>query len=61
MLCEKTGEKVGETIWNETGKFLASLKQQPPETVTAIAKAPEQPPDYNKAVLQVKLVAKANS
>lgn len=57
---EKTGEKVGETLWDKIGKFLTSLKQQSPETVTAIEKASEQPLDYGKAVLEVESAAKAN-
>lgn len=57
---EKTGEKVGETLWDETGKFLVTLKKQSPHTVTAIEKAPEQPLDYGKAVVEVESAAKAN-
>ncbi len=40
---EKTGEKVTETLWEQTGKFLNSLKQQSPDTVTVIEKALEEP------------------
>jgi hypothetical protein len=25
---EKTGEKVGETLWDKTGKFLVSLRKR---------------------------------
>jgi hypothetical protein len=57
---EKTGEKVGETLWDKSGKFLASLKEHSPGTVIAIEKAPEQPLDYGRAVLEVELAAKAN-
>ncbi|MBR8833342.1 MAG: hypothetical protein DSM106950_04685 [Stigonema ocellatum SAG 48.90 = DSM 106950] len=57
---EKTGEKVGETLWDKTGKFLASLEKQSPGTITAIEKAPEQPLDYGKAVLEVESAVKAN-
>ncbi len=57
---EKTGEKATETLWEQIGKFLNSLKQQSPDTVTAIEKAPEQPLDYGKAVLEVESAAKAN-
>lgn len=57
---EKTGEKVTETVWEKTGKFLNSLKQISPETVTAIEKAPEQPLDYGQAVLDVESVAKTS-
>ncbi|NJL64635.1 MAG: hypothetical protein HC903_25990 [Methylacidiphilales bacterium] len=57
---EKTGEKVGEALWDKTGKFLVTLKKHAPYTVTAIEKAPEQPLDYGKAVLEVESAAKAN-
>ncbi|ODG99442.1 hypothetical protein A4S05_37680 [Nostoc sp. KVJ20] len=57
---EKTGEKVGEALWDKTGKFLVTLRKQSPQTVIAIEKAPEQPLDYGKAVLEVESAAKAN-
>ncbi|AVH69819.1 hypothetical protein [Nostoc sp. 'Lobaria pulmonaria (5183) cyanobiont'] len=57
---EKTTEKVTETLLDKTGKFLVTLKKQSPHTVVAIEKAPEQPLDYQKAVLEVELAAKAN-
>lgn len=57
---EKTGENVGEALWDKTGKFLVTLKKQSPHTVTAIEKAPEQPLDYGKAVVEVESAAKAN-
>ena len=57
---EKTGEKVGEALWDKTDKFLVTLKKQSPHTVAAIEKAPEQPLDYGKAVLEVESAAKAN-
>jgi hypothetical protein len=57
---EKTGEKVGETLWQQTGNFLNSLRNESPDTVTAIEKAPEQPLDYGKAVLEIEAAAKAN-
>ncbi|MEH2317091.1 hypothetical protein [Nostoc sp.] len=57
---EKTTEKVTETLLDKTGKFLVTLKKQSPHTVAAIEKAPEQPLDYGKAVLEVELAAKAN-
>ncbi|MCC5643689.1 hypothetical protein LC607_12170 [Nostoc sp. CHAB 5824] len=57
---EKTGEKVGEALWDKTGNFLVTLKKQSPHTVAAIEKAPEQPLDYGKAVLEVESAAKAN-
>jgi primosomal protein N'' len=57
---EKTGEKIGETLWQQTGNFLNSLRKELPDTVTAIEKAPEQPLDYGKAVLETEAAAKAN-
>jgi hypothetical protein len=57
---EKTGEKVGETLWDKTGQFLDTLKKHSPHTVVAIEKAPSQPLDYGKAVLEVESAAKAN-
>ncbi|NMG22002.1 hypothetical protein [Brasilonema bromeliae] len=57
---EKTGEKVGETLWNKTGEFLVTLKKHSPHTVVAIEKVLSQPLDYGKAVLEVESAAKAN-
>src|SRR3712207_1647656 len=57
---EKTGEKVGEVLWDKTGKFLVTLGKHSPHTVTAIEKAPEEPLNYGKAVLEVESAAKAN-
>ncbi|MDZ8225163.1 hypothetical protein [Nostoc sp. ChiVER01] len=57
---EKTTEKVTETLVDKIGKFLVTLKRQSPQTVLAIEKAPEQPLDYGKAVLEVQSAAKAN-
>ena len=58
---EKTGEKVGETLWDKTGQFLLTLKKHSPHTVVAIEKAQEQPLDYGKALLEVESAAKANA
>ena len=57
---EKTGEKVGETLWNKTGEFLVTLKKHSPHTVVAIEKAPSQPLDYGKTVLEVESAAIAH-
>lgn len=57
---EKTGEKVGETLWDKTSQFLVTLKKHSPDTVVAIEKAPSQPLDYGKAVLEVESAAIAN-
>lgn len=58
---EKTGEKVGEALWDKTGQFLVTLKKHSPHTVVAIEKAQEQPLDYSKAVLEVESAAKAHA
>ncbi|MEH2420539.1 MAG: hypothetical protein V7K48_06210 [Nostoc sp.] len=57
---EKTTEKVTETLLDKTSKFLVTLKKHSPHTVVAIEKAPEQPLDYGKAVLEVQSAAQAN-
>jgi hypothetical protein len=57
---EKTGEKVGETLWDKTGKFLVTLKKYSPHTVVAIEKAPSQPLNYGKAILEIESAAIAN-
>lgn len=48
---EKTGENVGQALWDKTRQFLVTLKKHSPQTVVAIEKAPEQPLDYGKALL----------
>ncbi|WP_392476248.1 hypothetical protein [Nostoc sp. C110] len=58
---EKTGEKVGEALWDKTAQFLVTLKKHSPDTVVAIEKAPSQPLDYGKAVLEVESAAKVNT
>ncbi|MEM6400030.1 MAG: hypothetical protein AAF757_07310 [Cyanobacteria bacterium P01_D01_bin.116] len=55
---EKTGEKVGEALWDKIDKFLVTLKKHSPHTITAIEKAPVQPLDYGKAVVEVESAAK---
>ena len=57
---EKTGEKVGEALWDKTGKFLVTLKKHSPHTITAIEKSSVQPLDYGKAVVEVESTARAN-
>jgi hypothetical protein len=57
---EKTGEKVGEALWDKTGKFLVTLKKHCPHTIAAIEKVPEQPLDYGKAVVEVESAAQKN-
>ena len=57
---EKTGEKVGEVLWDKTCKFLVTLQRHAPYTITAIEKVPEENLDYGKAVLEVESAAQAN-
>ncbi|MBW4479964.1 MAG: hypothetical protein KME54_24775 [Tolypothrix brevis GSE-NOS-MK-07-07A] len=57
---EKTGEKVGEALWDKTGQFLVTLKKHSPHTITALEKVPEQPLDYGKAVVEVEAAAREN-
>ena len=57
---EKTGEKVGEALWDKASKFRVTLKKHSPHTITAIEKIPEEKLDYGKAVLEVESAAKAN-
>jgi len=58
---EKTGEKVGEAVFDRTSKFLESLKEESPGTMIAIEQARELPLDYSKAMLEIEAVAKENS
>lgn len=60
-VVEKTGENVGQVLWDKAAKLLESLKQESPDTVTAIERAPEQPLDYGQAVLEIESAAKNNS
>ncbi len=57
---EKTGEKVCDVLWDKTGQFLVKLRKHSPQTVVAIEKAPEQPLDYGKAVIEVESAAQAD-
>ena len=41
---EKAGEKVGESLFEKTGKFLEALKHESPHTVRAIEKATQATP-----------------
>lgn len=56
---EETGKKVGDALWDKIVQFLVTLKKHSPHTVVAIEKAPSQPLDYDKAVLEVESAAKA--
>ena len=53
-------KKISDTLLKKTGDFLNALRKESPYTVTAIEKAPEQPLDYGKAVLEIEAVVKAN-
>ncbi|OCQ99944.1 hypothetical protein BCD64_02365 [Nostoc sp. MBR 210] len=57
---ERTGEMVGETLWNKTGELLVKLRKHSPNVVAAIEKAPTTPLDYGNAVIEVEAAAKAN-
>ncbi|WP_293051897.1 MULTISPECIES: hypothetical protein [unclassified Moorena] len=57
---EKTGENVGQVVWDQTNQFVESLRNQSPDTVMAIEQAPEQPLDYAEVVLEVEAAAKQN-
>ncbi|NEO95271.1 MAG: hypothetical protein F6K56_35775 [Moorea sp. SIO3G5] len=57
---EKTGENVGQVVWDQTSQFVESLRNQSPDTVMAIEQAPEQPLDYAEVVLEVEAAAKQN-
>ncbi|MHC5730428.1 MAG: hypothetical protein ACYTXY_41235, partial [Nostoc sp.] len=55
---EKTTEKGTDILWDKTREFLVTLNKHSPHTVVAIQKAPTQPFDYGKAVLEVESAAK---
>jgi len=52
-VLEKSGENIGESLHDKTYNFIRTLKNQSPDTVTAIEKVPDQPLDYGKAILAV--------
>lgn len=60
-VLEKTGENVGQVLWDKGRKFLESFKQESPDTVTAIERVAEQPLDYGEAILEIESAAKTNS
>ncbi len=55
---EKTGQKLGEIFCDKTGHFLSSLRQESPETVTAIEQAHERSLDYGKTIPEVENLIK---
>ena len=60
-VLEKTTEKGTEILLDKAGKFLVTLKKHSPQTVVAIEKAPQEPLDYGKVLLEVESAAKSNS
>ncbi|OZH54693.1 hypothetical protein AFK68_09335 [Hydrocoleum sp. CS-953] len=54
---EKTGENIGQVVWDKSSKLMKCLKQESPDTVTAIEKAPDQPLDYGQAFLEMQEAA----
>ncbi|NEP22482.1 hypothetical protein [Moorena sp. SIO3I6] len=57
---EKTGENVGQVVWDQTSQFVESLRNQSPDTVMAIEQAPGVPLNYAEVVLEVEAAAKQN-
>jgi hypothetical protein len=58
---EKTGEKLGEKVFDQSEKFLTSLRRKSPETASAIQKMPQEPLDFGQAVLEVDALAKTDT
>ncbi len=54
---EKTGEKIGEAVWDRSAKLMKYLKQESPGAIAAIEQASEQPLDYGQAVLEMQEAA----
>ncbi|NES92361.1 MULTISPECIES: hypothetical protein [Okeania] len=54
---EKTGENIGQVVWDKSAKLMKYLKQESPDTVTAIEQISEQPLDYGQAVLEMQEAA----
>jgi len=48
---------IGQVVWDKTAKLMKYLKQESPDTVTAIEQASEQPLDYGQAVLEMQEAA----
>ncbi len=57
---EKTGENIGQALWDKIDQFINALKKQSPQTATALEQAPEQPLDYQQTVKEVESAAKLN-
>lgn len=58
---DKAGDLVIDTVFDKAKKFLQTLRQKSPETVTAIEQVDEQPLDYGRAVLEIEAAARSNS
>ena len=59
-VVEKTGENIGQVIWDTKTKLIKYLKEESPDTVTAIEnieKVPEKALDYSWIVLQMQKAA----
>ena len=54
---QKTTDNITQVVWDKGVKFLESLKQVSPDTVTAIENSPDQPLDYGEAVLEIQEAA----
>lgn len=57
---EKIGENIGDALTHKTQQFSEWLKQRLPGTFAAIEQAPEQPLNYNQAVMEIETAAKAD-
>ena len=58
---DKAGDLVIDTVFDKAKKFLQTLRQKSPETVTAIEQVDEQPLDYGRVVLEIEAAARSNS
>ncbi|MEM1171023.1 MAG: hypothetical protein AAGJ08_18570 [Cyanobacteria bacterium P01_H01_bin.35] len=54
---EKTGENIGQVVWDKSSKLMKYLKQESPSAIAAIEQASEQPLDYGQAVLEMQEAA----
>ncbi|MGD1806308.1 hypothetical protein ACP6PL_12830 [Dapis sp. BLCC M126] len=54
---EKTGENIGQVVWDKSAKLMKYLKQESPGAIAAIEQASEQPLDYGQAVLEMQEAA----
>jgi len=57
---EKTGEKVGEVVFDRATNLLSSFKQESPNIVAAIEQSPDTPINYGDAVLELEAAAQKN-